>query len=108
MRQAVASKCIVTWQEFIGMSSHQQAGSKVVLFYGFNGDNDITLHASDASWDDLDSTGSIDGSSWHSITRMMWAMPEIRYVAPFTSDWVWCDARQQKLGIMYLPLHAVK
>lgn len=80
VKHAATSEGIVTWQQFVRMCSHQQASSKVVLFYGFNGDNDITLHASDASWNAQETTGSIDGSTWHNITRMMWELPEIRCV----------------------------
>lgn len=78
VKQAAASEDIVTWQQFMGMGSHEQAKSKVVLFYGFDRDNDITLHASDASWEGQEHAGSIDGASWHSIIRMLWAVPEIR------------------------------
>lgn len=84
VKQVAAAEGIVTWQEFVGMSgSSEQANSRLVLFFGFNRSNDITLHPRTASWDDHVHPGSNDGASWHSATRMMWAMPEIRCVDAF-------------------------
>jgi UDP-N-acetylmuramate-alanine ligase len=78
VKQAAATDRIVTWREFVGMGSYEQATAKLVLFYGFNSDNDVTLHSTDASWDDQSNVCGMNGASWHSVTHMMWAMPEIR------------------------------
>jgi hypothetical protein len=78
VKQAAQEAGMVSWQHFCSMAASEKHKARVILFYGYERGNDVTLHVPSGSMDEVHQQALCGKGSWHVSTRMVWAMPEIR------------------------------